>query len=77
MDEKHGKYMTVSGLKSSVFAITQAFNRHPPAEERLRRYGAGTSEARRKQAEMALEQLQASYFLQHAASAEKVPDDAR
>ncbi|MDK1703701.1 VasL domain-containing protein [Serratia rubidaea] len=77
LDEKHGKYMTVSELKSSVFAITQAFNRHPPAEERLRRYGAGTSEARRKQAEMALEQLQARYFLQHAASAEKMPDDAR
>ncbi|MBH1928648.1 VasL domain-containing protein [Serratia rubidaea] len=77
LDEKHGKYMTVSELKSSVFAITQAFNRHPPAEERLRRYGAGTSEARRKQAEMALEQLQARYYLQHAASAEKMLDDAR
>lgn len=77
LDEKHGKYMTVSELKSSVFAITQAFNRHPPAEERLRRYGVGTSEARRKHAEIALEQLQARYFLQHAASAEKMPDDAR
>lgn len=77
LDEKHGKYMTVSELKTSVFAITQAFNRHPPAEERLRRSGVGSSEARRKQAETALEQLQARYFLQHAASAEKMPDDAR
>lgn len=77
LDEKHGKYMTVSELKSSVFAITQAFNRHPPAEERLRRYSAGRSEAQRKQAAMALEQLQTRYFLQQSAGAEKRPGEVR
>ncbi|EER0421065.1 hypothetical protein JT651_003394 [Escherichia coli] len=30
--------MTVSELKTEVFSIMQAFNRHIPAEEQLRRY---------------------------------------
>lgn len=36
LDEKRGKYMTVSELKSQVFGITEAFRQHIPAEERLR-----------------------------------------
>lgn len=36
LDEKKGKYMTVSELKSQVFTITQAFNQTMPAEELLR-----------------------------------------
>lgn len=36
LDEQHGKYMTVSELKSQVFGITQAFNRAVPLEEQLR-----------------------------------------
>lgn len=36
LDEQKGKYMTVSELKSAVFAITQAFNRTVPVEEQLR-----------------------------------------
>lgn len=36
LDEQHGKYMTVSELKSQVFSITQAFNRAVPVEEQLR-----------------------------------------
>ena len=36
LDEKRGKYMTVSELKSDVFAIIQAFNRTIPVEEQLR-----------------------------------------
>jgi len=36
LDEQHGKYMTVSELKSQVFGITQAFNRAVPVEEQLR-----------------------------------------
>ncbi|MFO6426209.1 VasL domain-containing protein [Escherichia coli] len=31
--------MTVSELKTEVFSIMQAFNRHIPAEEQLRRCG--------------------------------------
>ena len=38
LDEQQGKYMTVSELKTEVFSIMQAFNRHIPAEEQLRRY---------------------------------------
>ncbi|VFS40372.1 type VI secretion system protein VasL [Enterobacter cancerogenus] len=36
LDEKRGKYMTVSELKSAVFAMTQSFTRAIPAEEQLR-----------------------------------------
>ena len=61
LDEQRGKYMTVSELKTEVFGIMQAFNRHIPAEERLRRYGEvrnqNGSERQQKQAEMALNQL--------------------
>ncbi len=53
--------MTVSELKTEVFGIMQAFNRHIPAEEQLRRYGEvrnqNGSEQQQKQAEMALNQL--------------------
>lgn len=37
LDEKRGKYMTVSELKTAVYSITRAFNQTLPAEERLRR----------------------------------------
>ncbi|MTH48775.1 VasL domain-containing protein [Intestinirhabdus alba] len=36
LDEKRGKYMTVSELKSEVFAITQSFNGAVPVAEQLR-----------------------------------------
>lgn len=36
LDAKRGKYMTVSELKSQVFAITQSFSQTPPVEEQLR-----------------------------------------
>lgn len=37
LDEQRGKYMTVSQLKSSVFAIQQALNSSTPVEESLRK----------------------------------------
>lgn len=37
LDEQRGKYMTVSQLKSSVFAIQQTLNNSPPVEESLRK----------------------------------------
>ena len=37
LDEQRGKYMTVSQLKSSVFAIQQALNGSPTVEESLRK----------------------------------------
>ena len=36
LDEQKGKYMTVSELKSQVFAATQAFSKTVPVEEQLR-----------------------------------------
>nr|WP_154324532.1 VasL domain-containing protein [Pantoea sp. 201603H] len=63
LDEKRGKYMTVSELKSEVFAITQTFNQAPPAEELLRQYAEDPHDIQQKQAEMALEQLHKRYFL--------------
>jgi type VI secretion system protein VasL len=68
LDEKRGGYMTVSELKSAVFSIVQDFNQNPPAEEQLRqlkesRDNSALSAARQRQAELRLQQLQASYFL--------------
>ncbi|AML59113.1 VasL domain-containing protein [Serratia rubidaea] len=70
LDEKRGEYLTVSELKSEVFAIMQTFNRAPPVAELLRRYSADAPEMQRKQAEMALAQLQKRYFLLRAGEEE-------
>ncbi|POT57512.1 hypothetical protein C3432_06000 [Citrobacter amalonaticus] len=68
LDEKRGKYMTVSELKSEVFAITQSFNRAVPAEEQLRQLsvipeGQPWSVAQQSQAEQHLQQQIALYAL--------------
>lgn len=63
LDGQRGKYMTVSELKSVVYNATQAFNRSVPAEEQLRLWSQSRSDSQRRQAEMALEQLQQRYFL--------------
>ncbi|QHM71919.1 VasL domain-containing protein [Mixta intestinalis] len=68
LDEKHGKYMTVSELKTAVYAAQKAFNRAQPAEERLRKYAAAQERgavagSEQRQAATALEQLQNRYFL--------------
>jgi len=63
LDEKRGKYMTVSELKSVVYSTTQAFNRSVPAEEQLRRYADSASDMQLRQAEMALDRLQKRYFM--------------
>ncbi|EPE9147335.1 MULTISPECIES: VasL domain-containing protein [Escherichia] len=66
LDEQRGKYMTVSELKTEVFGIMQAFNRHIPAEERLRRYDEARnqngSEQQQKQMENALMELLNRYY---------------
>lgn len=36
LDRARSGYLTVSELKSEIYAITQAFGQHPPFEERLR-----------------------------------------
>ncbi|HAN8778454.1 TPA: hypothetical protein IGN06_004899, partial [Escherichia coli] len=77
LDEQRGKYMTVSELKTEVFGIMQAFNRHIPAEEQLRRYDEARnqngSEQQQKQAEMALNQLINRYQVEHAGKTERQP----
>jgi len=77
LDEQRGKYMTVSELKTEVFGIMQAFNRHIPAEEQLRRYDEARnqngSEQQQKQAEMALNQLINRYQVKHAGKPESQP----
>ncbi|EOK2302024.1 VasL domain-containing protein [Escherichia coli] len=77
LDEQRGKYMTVSELKTEVFGIMQAFNRHIPAEEQLRRYdevrNQNGSEQQQKQAEMALNQLINRYQMIRAGKPERQP----
>ncbi len=68
LDEKRGKYMTVSELKSQVFAITEAFRMHLPTEERLRQLAqagdSGTQHgALQLQTELHIRQLLYRYSL--------------
>lgn len=66
LDEQKGKYMTVSELKSAVFAIMQSLNRTVPVEEQLRQLSVtpveqGINAVRQRQVEQHLQQLIASY----------------
>ena len=68
LDEKHGKYMTVSELKSQVFDITRAFGRSVPVEEQLRQLalnpqGQALPAAQQSQTEMSLNGLLNRYGL--------------
>ncbi len=67
LDEQRGKYMTVSELKIEVFGIMQAFNRHIPAEEQLRRYdevrNQNGSEQQQKKVENGLVELVSRYWV--------------
>ncbi|CAI1050780.1 VasL domain-containing protein [Serratia entomophila] len=68
LDGQKGKYMTVSELKSQVFAITQAFNQTVPVEEQLRQLAQQPADnpepvALRKQTAQHLKQLLARYAL--------------
>ncbi|END9833441.1 hypothetical protein ABMH19_004974, partial [Escherichia coli] len=76
LDEQRGKYMTVSELKTEVFGIMQAFNRHIPAEEQLRRYNEvrnqNGSEQQQKLTQDALTELLNRYwFLRHGDAGKK------
>ena len=67
LDEQRGKYMTVSELRTEVFGIMQAFNRHIPAEEQLRRYdevrNQNSSEQQQKKVENGLVELVSRYWV--------------
>ena len=67
-DTQRGKYLTVSELKSSVFAITQTLSQNVPVEEQLRQLAQQKKEdisqtATEQQAEQHLRQLQNRYAL--------------
>lgn len=65
LDEKRGKYMTGSELKSQVFAITQSFGKTPPVEEQLRQLAqhTGGGAAQQTLTEAHLQQLIARYAI--------------
>jgi type VI secretion system protein VasL len=68
LDEKRGKYMTVSELKTEVFGVMQTFNQYPPAEEQLRqleemRKNKTAAATQQMQTEMRLKQLLSRYAL--------------
>jgi type VI secretion system protein VasL len=69
LDEKRGKYLTVSELKTAVFGMQKAFNTAIPLEEQLRQLqeqrnrGQALNQAQRIQLEMHLKQLTAQYML--------------
>ncbi|ENX4473367.1 VasL domain-containing protein [Enterobacter roggenkampii] len=67
-DMQRGKYLTVSELKSSVFAITQTLSQNVPLEEQLRQLSQqknndGSQTATEQQAAQHLQQLQNRYAL--------------
>ncbi|MGC6031647.1 VasL domain-containing protein [Enterobacter kobei] len=67
-DMQRGKYITVSELKSSVFAITQTLSQNVPLEEQLRQLSQqknndGSQTATDQQAAQHLRQLQNRYAL--------------
>lgn len=66
LDEQKGKYMTVSELKSQVFAATQAFSKTVPVEEQLRQMSVyelphTVPVAEKTQTELHLKQLISRY----------------
>lgn len=66
LDRQKGKYITVSELKSQVFAATQAFSKTVPVEEQLRQMSIRENSemipsAQKIQTELRLKQLITSY----------------
>ncbi|WP_313111190.1 VasL domain-containing protein [Pseudescherichia sp.] len=67
LDGQKGKYLTVSELKSQVFAATLAFDKTVPVEEQLRLMAVQQTpgaipEAQKRQAKQHLQQLISHYF---------------
>ena len=63
LDEKRGRYLTVSELKTAIFSSRQAFSLHIPAEEWLRRYQLSPSSSEEARFRRAMDELQARYDL--------------
>lgn len=68
LDRKRGQYLTVSELKTQVFAITKAFNQTPPTEERVRQLTVAPADklispARLSQTDLHMKQLFNRYSL--------------
>lgn len=63
LDEKRGKYLTVSELKTIVYSSMQAFNQQPPLEEQLRQLQSDDSALVQMETERHLSQLLNRYAL--------------
>jgi ImpA domain protein. len=68
LDEKKGRYMTVSELKTAVFSISQAFNNAVPVEELIRQIQTfpqdqPLSRGLLNRADLQLKQLNNSYMI--------------
>ena len=64
LDEKRGKYLTVSELKSAVFDIVSRFRQTVPTEEQLRAiHQQGDSPAREQQIQQVEQHLRAQIYL--------------
>ncbi|MFV0575034.1 MAG: VasL domain-containing protein [Vibrio sp.] len=65
LDGQKGKYLTISELKTQVFAVTQALNQTRPIEDELRDMSLQKpiSEAKKKQIQLHFKQLMTEYFL--------------
>ncbi|MDU4093327.1 MAG: VasL domain-containing protein [Pantoea sp.] len=79
LDERKGKYMTVSELKSVVFSTMQSFNQSIPAEEQLRVLSQNTPgeplpAAVNVQLEMHLKQLITRYALLNRPAMQSITD---
>ncbi|WP_409310964.1 VasL domain-containing protein [Pectobacterium sp. B1J-3] len=77
LDEKRGRYITVSALKSAVFNLQQPLDRHQPLEELLRQLGeqqqqGQISPALQQQIDNRFNQLLNRYYLfSHPAKTER------
>lgn len=63
LDEKRGRYLTVSELKTAIYSASQTFTLHVPAEEWLRRYESSGNLSEKAQFLRAMDEMQARYDL--------------
>lgn len=63
LDERKGRYLTGSELKSMVFTITQNFSRSVPLEEQLYQLGQSENAASGRAAQLAQVDMQFTQLL--------------
>ena len=63
LDEKRGRYLTVSELKTALFSASQTFTLHVPAEEWLRRFESSGNLSEKAHFLREMDEMQARYDL--------------